>query len=209
MTVLATEAPRGTWGAGWQIFTVGASDDARVIGVAVAWPPPYLLANNPSPGALQLMKALQGGLYFVSLYLVTFDTSFLREDIHRVISATLKIRYLDNPANADDDGRSIDADNISWGEDAGAAEYVTADQPGACGSVPLAEMVPGQDVEFQCPRQAIIRGGLTQFRLTVSGAAPTGLNRASIGDLSISPPDVAPRLEILTVNRMPLWEMAE
>ncbi len=200
------EIPPGTCGDTRRIITVAASDDAQVVGLGAGWTPPFDVAVNPAPtGAVAVAKDVVGAGFGVAEYVVSFDTAFLIEQVERVASAKLLLRCLGVPA--DDDGRSLKNDAHLWGADAAAADFAASDQPGADGEALLSELVEGRDVELDCRRWVIIPDGDTQFRLTVSGEAPAGENRVEVGSIAGYLPEVAPRLELVVEQRMPLWEM--
>lgn len=198
----ATEIPPGSWGKGMLQHTIGVSDDALVSGEGPAWPPPYSAADqNPAAGRVyRYYNNVRIPPYLVIHYLVNFDTSFVTRN-RSVIAATLRLTPLSvsNP-----EGMALRNDQFSWDSPAGAAHYDPSNQPGDDGIVALADIQAGETVDLICRPWRVVRHGNTQYRLTLSGGVPTGINLVRVQTLLGLYP---PQLTLLTVNRVGLWEM--
>jgi len=141
--------------------------------------------------------------YTVRNYLVSFDTSMLNPDLHAVLSAELMVDTISS-GYANVDGRSVDCDSRYWGSLVDSGDYVAPDQPGADGSVPLASVAPDielrqEDLLFSVRPRSIYLGGVSQFRLTISGDAPVGANSIRLVDIKAAGSLLAARPRLAVV----------
>lgn len=161
------------------VFTIAAgADDGHVEGAGVTasgYPPAYDSAD-PASDNFRTLSLLSGGSYYYDESLLRFDTSALGAGAV-VSAATLTIYAL---SKVDTDSRSIQGEYHTWTPAMGAGNYTTTPGDTAFTAVTIASITTSAEHVFTLTNLGSINvTGYTGFRLSVTGAAPTGDNRVT------------------------------
>ncbi len=150
-------------------FAIAQSDhDVRFDGEGASYPPPYT-ASDPTRTEDNPSKTLGGGIYYLSVSCMRWDTSSI-PDGETVTSAVLRVRGF----NIDDwNGRSVTLEWYDMGTP-DSSDYTSTVGSDAHAGTAIASLSESADNDFALLALSNInKTGFTGLRMHVSGGAPT------------------------------------